>query len=76
MAPRGRARRRNYLLEFRAIGSSVKVSAIDPVSLVEVCIVGSTKVSEAELSRLAVRKLKYVLRKQAEPPDSGPGIKV
>jgi hypothetical protein len=54
----------------------VKVSAIDPVSLVEVCIVGSTKVSEAELSRLAVRKLEYVLRKQAEPPDSGPGIKV
>ncbi len=76
MASRGTEKRRSYLVEFRAIGSSVKVSAIDPVTLVEVSIVGPTSVSEAELSRLAVRKLEYMLRKRAEQPDIGRGIKV
>jgi hypothetical protein len=76
MAPRGLVKRRRYLVEFQTIGSSVKVSAIDPVTLVEVSIVGPTTVSEAELSRLAVRKLEYVLRKQSEvPADARPGIK-
>jgi hypothetical protein len=76
MAPRGTAGQRSYLVEFRAVGSSVKVTALDPVTLVEVSIVGPTNVSEAELSRLAVRKLKYMLNKRTEPPDSRPGIKV
>ncbi|MBL6951069.1 MAG: hypothetical protein ISR50_00435 [Alphaproteobacteria bacterium] len=76
MASRGMEKRRSYLVEFRAIGSSVKVSAIDPVTLVEVSIVGPTSVSEAELSRLAVRKLEYMLRKRTEQPDTGRGIKV
>lgn len=76
MARRGRKQRRIYLVEFQAIGSSVKVSAIDPVTLVEVSIVGPTNAPEAELSRLAVRKLEYVLRKQAERPDTRPGIKI
>jgi hypothetical protein len=63
-------------VEFQAIGGSVKVSAIDPVSLLEVSIVGPTSASEAELSRLAVRKLEYMLRKKSAPPDTRPGIKV
>lgn len=63
-------------MEFQAIGSSVKVSAIDPVSLLEVSIVGPASASEAELSRVAVRKLEYMLRKKAAPPDNRPGIKV
>ncbi|MDA1101531.1 MAG: serine hydroxymethyltransferase [Proteobacteria bacterium] len=75
MVPPGTEQQRSYLVEFKAIGSSVKVSAIDPVTLLEVSIVGPTTVSEAELSRLAVRKLEYMLRKQAVRSDTRSGIK-
>ncbi|MDP6692377.1 MAG: hypothetical protein QF384_23005 [Alphaproteobacteria bacterium] len=67
---------RSYLVEFQAIGNSVKVSALDPVTLVEVSIVGPATASEAELSALAVRKLEYMLRKRTDGPDRRPGIKV
>ena len=43
----------------------MKVSAIDPVTLTEVSIVGDPARSEAELARVAVSKLKYVMSKQA-----------
>ncbi len=66
---------RSYLVEFQSIGNSVKVSALDPVTLVEVSIVGPSTASEAELSALAVRKLEYMLRKQTGAPDKRPGIK-
>ncbi len=39
--------------------------AIDPASFMEVSMVGSPRVSEMELKRLALRKLEYVLDKQA-----------
>lgn len=63
---------REVIVEFRRIGNAVKVTAVDPVSLVEVSIVGSPATSEAELSRVAIRKLDYVLNRR---PD-GRGIKV
>ena len=53
-----------YLIEFVQIGGSVKVSAIDPVSLTEASIIGPASATRAELSRAAVQKLKYVLEKQ------------
>ena len=52
-----------YLVEFIQIGSSVKVSAIDPVSGREVSIIGPATASRDYLSRTAVNKLKYVLSK-------------
>lgn len=52
-----------YLVEFIQIGSSVKVSAIDPVSGREVSIIGPAAASRDYLSRTAVNKLKYVLSK-------------
>ncbi len=54
---------RNYLVEFISIGNSVKVSAIDPISGVEVSIVGPVTASQADLTRVAVRKLEYVMSK-------------
>lgn len=75
MAPSDNAQRRSYLVEFQAIGASVKVSAIDPVTLLEVSIVGPSNASEAALSRVAVRKLEYMLRKRTERLGSRPGIK-
>ena len=53
-----------YLVEFIQIGSSVKVSAIDPVSGREVSIIGPATASRDYLSRTAVNKLKYVLSKE------------
>jgi len=52
------------IYEFIQVGNSVKVTAVDPVTFLEVSIVGSPLVSDAELMRLARRKLDYVLAKR------------
>ncbi|HVT50529.1 MAG TPA: hypothetical protein VHE77_03100 [Dongiaceae bacterium] len=54
-----------YIIEFHRIGNAVKVSAIDPATLTEVSIQASPGVGDAELTRLVVRKLEYVLAKRA-----------
>lgn len=67
----------NYLLEFLPIGNTVKVSAVDPTTGTEVSIVGPSTASEAQLSRIAVRKLEYVLAgkradsRQGDPDSDG-----
>jgi hypothetical protein len=53
------------LFEVRMIGNAVKVSAVDPVSNTEVCVVGSAHTSPYSLRVNALRKLKSVLRKKA-----------
>lgn len=58
--PRGR----EVLLEFRRIGDVVKVTAVDPDSLIEVSIQGPAGASEAELRQTAVAKLDYVLARR------------
>jgi len=58
-----------YIIEFHRIGNAVKVSAMDPVTLTEVSMVGAANVSDTELTRLVVRKLEYMLAKL--PPESG-----
>lgn len=55
---------KEYLLEFHRVGNSVKVSAIDPETGTEVSIVGSPAATEAQLTRVAINKLKYVLAKK------------
>jgi hypothetical protein len=57
-------RRREYLIEFIPIGHAIKVCAVDPVTKIEVSIVGPTSAGEEELKRTAVRKLEYVLEKK------------
>lgn len=54
------------LFEIRVIGSAVKVSAIDPSSNTEVCVVASAYASPYTLKMNALRKLKAVLRKKAD----------
>ncbi len=44
--------------EFTAIGRSVKVSAIDAASGLEVSVVGPASAPQAQLERLALQKLK------------------
>jgi hypothetical protein len=52
-----------YIIEFHRIGNAVKVTAMDPVTLTEVSMVGAPGAGETELTRLVVRKLEYVLAK-------------
>lgn len=56
--------RKEVLIEMIQIGNAVKVTAIDPVTGIEASIVGSPSMSEEMLTRNAVRKLDYVLKKQ------------
>lgn len=53
-----------YIIEFITVGNSMKVSAIDPVSLKEASIVIPPHTSRDEATKLAVRKLHYLLDKQ------------
>jgi hypothetical protein len=55
-----------YIIEFIVVGKSVKVTAMDPVTLREVSIIGARGASRRELAALAVRKLQYVMAKKGD----------
>ncbi len=55
------------LFEFIHVGNSVKVTAVDPSSGLEVSIVGDPAMGEFSLRHAAARKLAYVLRRGAAP---------
>jgi hypothetical protein len=55
-----------FLIEFHVIGQSVKVTALDPKTLMEISIVGDLKLSQRQLAQAAVRKLKYVIKKNSD----------
>jgi hypothetical protein len=52
------------IIEFIQVGAYVKVSAVDPVSLVEVSIVGDPSASRNTLEQNVIKKLKFVLSKK------------
>jgi hypothetical protein len=52
------------IIEFRRIGNSVKVSAIDTVTQVEVSIVAPARSTERDMTDAVLRKLQYVLARQ------------
>ena len=54
-----------FYVEFVSIGINLKVTAIDPESGTEVSMIGAPQLSRDALAKLAVRKLKYVLAKEA-----------
>jgi len=56
--------RREILLELQRIGNAVKVTAVDPETLVEVSIIGPPGAGEEALKRAAISKLEYVLAKR------------
>ena len=67
---------KEYLLEFVVQGSYVRCCAIDPITGMEAVAVGAASASKDELSRLAIRKLEYVIAKKlggGSPPSSGGG---
>ena len=57
------------LIEFHRLGNAVKVTAVDPQTLVEVSIVGAPGAGEAALTRAVLQKLRYVLGRKGGEPD-------
>jgi uncharacterized protein DUF6898 len=49
---------REVYFEFTAIGSTVKVTAIDSVTGIEVTVMGPAAATKTDLQRLALQKLK------------------
>ncbi len=67
------------IIEFKKIGNAVKVTALDEETLTEVSISGPTSASQRELEQTAVKKLEYVMSKEAnrqerEAKSKGRGI--
>ena len=58
---------RSFFVEFNRVGAYVKVSAVDPATLMEVSIVGDPAAGEEMLTRTAVRKLERALERSRGP---------
>ena len=68
---------RRIIVEFVNVGNALKVIAVCEDTGREVSFVGDPRASDVELKRLAVNKLKYVMRKEAEQrANAGRGITV
>lgn len=55
---------REVIFEFRQVGRSVKVSAIDVATQVEISVIVPAGASEAIMREQALRRLDYVLAKR------------
>ncbi len=55
---------KEILLELYQVGNAIKVTAVDPETLIEVSIVGDPAAGEQALKQAAINKLEYVLRKR------------
>jgi hypothetical protein len=61
--------RQGVIFEITRIGGSMKMTAIDPVTLVEVSVVGPAHWDESTLRRNAMRKLEAALARRHEGGD-------
>lgn len=59
------------IFEFMQVGNSVKVTALDAETLVEVSIVGSPRAPKSQLRATALRKLRYVIRRRRAADGKG-----
>ena len=57
---------REVYFELYPVGDSMKVSAVDGATGTEVSIVGPAKLPQAELERVALNKLNYVMNQKAD----------
>ncbi len=53
------------LFEFRRQGRQVRVVAVDPFTNTEITMIGDANAGNEMLKRLAVRKLRYVIARNA-----------
>ena len=59
--------RREILFEFTAVGTVMKVAAIDAETGIEVTVMGPVHASRADLQKLAIAKLKKRLSRPENP---------
>jgi hypothetical protein len=59
------------ILEFTQLGCIVRVSAMDPATLIEVVIQGPASAGEEALRRIALRKLGWALKRSRRPRSAG-----
>jgi hypothetical protein len=68
MANEQSARPGEVYFEFTTIGHSVKVTAIDAVTGLEVAVIGPAGAARADLQQLALQKLSARIKAAAEKP--------
>jgi hypothetical protein len=68
MTPASGGGGREVYFEFTAIGRTVKVSAIDAATGLEVSVMGPASASQADLKRLALQKLNARLNSVPNSP--------
>ena len=61
----------DIIIEYRQLGNSVRVSAMDTRTLTEVIIVGPADAGEETLKRNVLRKLEFVMAKKKKPRNIG-----
>lgn len=59
--------KKEYIVEYIALGNSMKVTAFDPETLKEASVVVPLGMPKSESGQLAVRKLTYLLTKRKKP---------
>lgn len=58
------SRNREYYIEFYQVGSFVKVTAADPVTMLEASVMGPTHALPSDLQKLAIQKLENLIAKK------------
>jgi hypothetical protein len=61
---------REVIFEFYRVGAYVKVSAVDPVTCIEVQIMGPANAGREPLERIALRKLRRAIENQRRAPSA------
>lgn len=64
--PQESGKSREVYFELYPVGDSMKVSAIDSATGIEVSIVGPANLPQSELERVALNKLNYVMAQKAD----------
>lgn len=54
----------SFIIEFIAMGNSVKVTCVDPKTGREVSTIGPSNLPKSQLSKAAVNKMLYVMNKE------------
>ncbi|MCC3860594.1 DUF6898 family protein [Pseudemcibacter aquimaris] len=53
-----------FIIEFIAMGNTVKVTCVDPRDGREVSTIGPANAPRSQLTQAAIRKMKYVIEKE------------
>lgn len=57
-------------IEYKQVGQTMKVTAVDAISGLEAVIMGPASTAQSQLQKIAVQKLKMLLKKADEDKES------